>query len=176
MQYALISTTDFVYLTHPGPLIIPDGMTAHANYNMWIAHTEEVRLFCKVTGVEQSIVQIIVGMVDADYLADTYNRETKSINDSVAGVLTHLEENYGQLMPHKLLEREDIVKKIIYNPCDPIATVFSSVKELLEFYDITETSYTQFQAINIAYVILHRTSKFRLAICKWNCMPEVQKA
>ena len=29
--------------------------------------------------------------------------------------------------------------------------------------------------INIAYVILHREVKFRLSICEWNRMPEVQK-
>ena len=67
-------------------------------------------------------------------------------------------------MPHKLLEREDIVRKTIYNSHDPIVTVFSAVKELLEFSDITGTSYTQLQAFNIAYVILHRTGKFGLAI------------
>ena len=54
-------------------------------------------------------------------------------------------------------------------------TVFSTVKELLEFADIKGTSYKQLQAVNIAYVILHRTGKFRLAICKWNHMPEIQK-
>ena len=49
------------------------------------------------------------------------------INDTVAGILTHLQENYGQLMPHELLEQEDIVKKTNYNPRDPIATIFSAV-------------------------------------------------
>ena len=78
-------------------------------------------------------------------------------------------------MPHELLEREDIVKKVIYNPRDPIATVFSAVKELLEFANITGSSYTKFRAINIGYVILRRTGKFRLEICEWNRMPEVQK-
>ena len=97
------------------------------------------------------------------------------INDTVAGVLTYLQDNYGQLMPHKLLEREDIVKKTIYNPHEPIATVLSAVKELLEFYDITGTSYTQLEAVKIAYVINHSTGKFGLAICEWNRMPAIQK-
>ena len=69
-------------------------------------------------------------------------------------------------MPHEFLEREDIVKKKIYNPCDPIASVLSSFEELLEFADITRASYTQLQAVNIAYVILHQTGKSRLEICE----------
>ena len=69
-------------------------------------------------------------------------------------------------MPNELLECEDIMKMCFYNLHNPIATVFSAVEELLKFADITGTSYTQLQAFNIAYVILHRTGKFGLAICK----------
>ena len=50
-QYALISPTTFVYPNRPGPLIIPDGTTAHANSNMRITHTKEVRLLREVTGL-----------------------------------------------------------------------------------------------------------------------------
>ena len=43
-KYAIIYPTTFVYLTHLGPLIIPDVPIAHANSNMRITHTKEVRL------------------------------------------------------------------------------------------------------------------------------------
>ena len=71
---------------------------------------------------------------------ETRNRTTNSINDTVEGLLTKLQENYGQLMPHKLLEREDIAKKTNYNPHDPITTVFYEVEEILELSEITRTS------------------------------------
>ena len=90
MQYALISPTPFVYLTHPDPLIIPDGTTAHANSNMRIVHTKEVCLFLEVAVIEQSLVQQIVGTVKAAYLEYIHNRTTNTINDTVTGVLTHL--------------------------------------------------------------------------------------
>ena len=174
-QYSLISTTTFLYPTHPGPLIITYGKTTHINSNMRITHTKEVRLFRGVTGMEQALVQQIFGTVEEAYLADICNRTMNYIINTVTGVLTHLQDNYVQLMPHKLLEREEIVKETIYIPRDPITTVFSAVKELLEFADITGTSYTHLQAVNITYVILHRTGKFELSICKWNCMPAIQK-
>ena len=78
-------------------------------------------------------------------------------------------------MPHDLLEQEDIVKKIIYNPCNPITTMFSAVEQLLKFSNITVTSDTQLQEVNIAYFILHRTGKFGLEICKFNRMPKINK-
>ena len=141
---------------------------------MWVAHNKEVRLFREVTGVEQILVQKIFGTVKEAYLVDIRNRTTNSTNDIVTGVLTHLQDNYGHLMPHELLGCEDIIKKKNYNPRDPIATVFSAVEELLEFTNITRTSYTQLQAVNISYVIIHRTGKFGLAIRDWNRMPEIQ--
>ena len=90
-QYALISPTPFVYLTHPGPLVILDGTTAHASSNMWIAHTKRVRLFLQVKGVEQVLVQQIISTVKEAYLADIRNRTTNYINDTVTDVLTYLQ-------------------------------------------------------------------------------------
>ena len=75
------------------PLIIPDGTTAHANSNKRIDHTKEVRLLREVTGVGQALVQQIIGTVEAAYLAGICNRTTDSINDTVAGILTHLQGN-----------------------------------------------------------------------------------
>ena len=78
-------------------------------------------------------------------------------------------------MPYELLKRYGIFKKTIYNPHDPISTMFSAVKEPLEFSDITGSYYTQIHVVHIAYIILYRTGKFGLTICGWNCMPEIQK-
>ena len=50
------------------------------------------------------------------------------MNETVVDVLNHLQDNYIQLMTHKLLEREDIVKKKTYHPQDLITTVFSAAK------------------------------------------------
>ena len=80
-------------------------------------------------------------MFEEEYLADIRNRFKKSTNNTVVGMLTHLQDNYGQLMLHEIVEQEDIVNKTIYNPRDPITTVFSAVEEILEFSDITGTSY-----------------------------------
>ena len=55
--------------------------------------------------VEQALIQKIIVTVEDTYLADIRNRTTNSINDTVENVLTHLQDNYGKLTPHKLLER-----------------------------------------------------------------------
>ena len=107
----LISPTPFVYPNHPGPLIIPYGTTAHVNSNMWIAHTKKVRLFQEVQALVKN-----KSTVEEAYLVDIRNRTNKPINNTMLDVLTCLQDNYVQLMPHNILERKDIVKKTIYNP------------------------------------------------------------
>ena len=39
-KYVLILNIPSIYPTHPGPLIIPDVKTTHANSNMRISHTK----------------------------------------------------------------------------------------------------------------------------------------
>ena len=73
-------------------------------------------------------------------------------------------------MPHEILEREEIVNKTTYNSRDPLATVFYAVEGILEFANITWTSYNQLQAVNIDYASVHRTGKFDLDIFEWNFM------
>ena len=77
--------------------------------------------------MEQAPFQKIVDVVEAHYLADIRNRMMNSIHGTVAGVLMHLQENYGQLMLHELLEWEDIVNEKNYNQRDPITNVFFAV-------------------------------------------------
>ena len=56
-QYALISPTPFVYSTHPGLIIIPDGTTTHANSNIRIVQIKIVHMFQELMRVEQALVQ-----------------------------------------------------------------------------------------------------------------------
>ena len=93
---------------------------------------------------------------------------TNSINDTVAGGLMYLQDNYRESMTHEILEREDIVKKKTYHTQDLIVTVFPTIKELLNFSDVTGISYLQQQDVNIAYMIIHKTGKFVLEIREWN--------
>ena len=130
-QYSLFLITPFVYLNHPGPLIVPYGITTHINSKMRIEHTKAARLFREVMGVEQSFIQNIITTVEDTYLAYIQHLTTNLINNTMADVLTHLKDHYGQLIPNELLEREDMVKNTIYYPRKIITSVFPLLKKSL---------------------------------------------
>ena len=90
-QYVLIPNTPFAYPTHLGPLITLEDTIAHTNSHVLITYTEEVHIFLEMTGVKQSLMQQIFGIVKEAYLTDIHNHTTKSINYTVADILTHLQ-------------------------------------------------------------------------------------
>ena len=128
-----------------------------------------------MTGVKQALVEQIMATVKEAYFADICNRTTNSINDTAADVLTHFQKKCDQLVPHELLDHKGIIETTAYHPRDPIATVFYYIGELLKLANITGTSYTQHQAMNISYMIIDRTGKYSLLICKCNCIMTAQK-
>ena len=71
-------------------------------------------------------------------------------------------------MPHKLQKKKDEAKKTIYNPRDPIASVFSVVDDLVKLSALAATLISNAQQVNIGYVILHKTGKFSQPIVEWN--------
>ena len=103
MNGIITPLTTFTYPTHPGPIIILGGTNTHANSNMRIAQTKEVHLFHEVMVAEQALVQQIIGTVEEAYLAEIHNRKTNSINNTVACVLTYLQDKKYQLILHKLM-------------------------------------------------------------------------
>ena len=71
-------------------------------------NVEAVRVFREVLGVTSSLIQKIINSLEEAYLLDIRNRISNSITVKIAELLTHLWENYGQLIPRELLEREEM--------------------------------------------------------------------
>jgi len=55
-QYAIHSTTPYVRPTRPGALTIPVGTTRLTAEGMERNHTEALRVFHEVRGVEQAVI------------------------------------------------------------------------------------------------------------------------
>ena len=78
-------------------------------------------------------------------------------------------------MPHNFQEKEDKAKKTIYNPRDPIASVFSVFDDLVKLAALAATPLSSAQQANIGYVILHKPGKILHPIVEWNWKPDVDK-
>ena len=153
----------------------PAGTTQHMARTIRNQHTERLRLFREVTGVENALKQQIIAAVEPQYLEAIRNQVTGKLAGSVYEVIRHLFHVYGQVTPQALYGQEQKVHQMVYDPQHPIDGVFTAIDDLMTFAEAAQTPYTQPQSINLAYRILNRTGLFQRWIIIWNEKPQVQK-
>ena len=67
-RYALISNAAYNRPNHPGQYIIPAGTTQYRAQTLKEQHTERLRTFREVIGVENALKQQIVAAIEAPYI------------------------------------------------------------------------------------------------------------
>ena len=105
-------------------------------------HTENLRLFCKVHGIEKALVLQIIAAINVEYIDFLRNHTTNSIPGPVHDVLTYLKEIYGCVTAQLLDEKDTNVHTINYHPSTPIDTIFTVVEELSNYIDLNGTPIT----------------------------------
>jgi hypothetical protein len=174
--YALVSNTPFVTPAHPGVLAIPNGTTAAMSTVLKDQHTERMRLFREVTGVEKALKQQIIKALDKEWLLAIADHNTQSLSGTVAQILEHLFETYGYVSQAMLEKKEEALKNLDYHPRHPVDLVFNAVEDLADYADMATTgAFTQTQIIGKAYSQFNRTGLLSQAITEWNRKPDVQK-
>ena len=174
--YALVSNTAFVTPAHPGVLAIPNGTTAAMSTVLKDQHTESMRLFREVTGVEKALKQQILKALDKEWLLAITDRNTQSLTGTVAQILEHLFETYGFVSQAMLEKKEEALKNLDYHPRQPVDLVFNAVDDLADYAEMATTgAFTQTQIIGKAYSQFNRTGLLSQAVTEWNRKPAVQK-
>ena len=174
-QFNLISNAPFVRPVHPGPLVIPPGTTAAMTVTLKDIHTENLRLFREVHGVEKALISQIVSAIDAAYIDTLRSRTTNAIPGPVHAVLTYLKETYGRVTAQLLDDKETNVRAMNYHPSTPIDTIFTAVEDLTDYADLNGSPMTQHQCISKAYLILNKGGQLKEEIKSWNRLPQAQK-
>ena len=126
-QYALLSPTPFVRPLFPAPLVVPAGTTAVASNNMERTHKEDLRLFREVMGVESALKQQLTKAVESAFLDTIRDPVTFVLEGSIADNLQFLLTTYGKVTPETLNEQFEKVNATLYNPAQPIDTIFNAI-------------------------------------------------
>lgn len=129
---------------------------------------ENMRLFREVNAVERSLVQQIVAAVDKSYLKSLRNNLTKKINKEIPEILNHLFNSYGKISPADLVTMKKRVQDYDLDPTKPIDILLSEIDDLADICDIAKNAMTRQQKIEMAYVIIWKTKKFKTALQQWN--------
>ena len=175
-QYAIHSTTPYVRPTHPGTLTIPVGTNRLAAEEMERNHTEALRVFHEVRGVEQALIQQLVTAIDNKYLIAFKNRATGQFNGTLRELIQHLRTTYGKISPAQLIAYEAEVTNMTYDPTTPVDLVFSKIDDLLMYGEFANCPFTATQAITKGYHILNNCGNiYNDYLRSWNRITDNQK-
>ena len=175
-QYALLSNAPFNRPNHPGQCNIPPNSTQAQIQAIKDQHTEQLRLFNEVIGVEAALRQQINDAIESSYLKAIRNRHTNAIIMPVSDIFTlHLYPNYGEVDSLKLeVEREKVVQ-MTYDISYPPDIVYETIEDLMDMAAASNDPFTQRQAIGMAENILNRTGKFSTDMRTWFARPAPQQ-
>ena len=103
--------------SHPGDLKIAENTQVHKAIIMRNLHNKKLNLFCETAAVESAIKSQILAAIEPIYLKELKNRTTETIEHAISQILTHLFQQYGQVLYHQIHEEKKKCKIFVYALC-----------------------------------------------------------
>ena len=131
-------------------------------------YAEDLRQFREVNGVERAIIQQIVGAIEPKYLRALRDQKTNKISKTIPEILKYLFDTYGDVSPRELQQLRNQVENIVFDPSEPVDTIFSEIEDLETIAEIAENPLSERQKIDMAYLILQNCKRFSNGLKKWD--------
>lgn len=153
---------------YPPAPIYPPFLTHRQITAITEQHKEAVRIFNEVINVERALIQQLIEAIDENYLKAIKNRTIGQFTGTILDITRYLKTAYGRISPAQLAAHDNEITNMVYDTTTPIDIVFNSIKDLMEYGEMADNTYTPNQSIQKAYNILNRCGIFREAIKEWN--------
>ena len=174
--YATIpNTVPYVRPVHPGPLVLAQNATQYQIILTREQHQEAMRLFREANAVERALIQQIVSAIDDKFLRAIRDKNTNSLIGTIPQVFDHLFSNYGHVTRQELSELKKQVEDFSYQATDPVDVMLAEVDDLSDIAEIAKSPISDAQKVDMAYLLLQRTTKFSSALTKWNEKADADK-
>ncbi|GFH49736.1 hypothetical protein CTEN210_06212 [Chaetoceros tenuissimus] len=172
---AIPGTVPVIRPVHPGPLPqIPVGATAAQISAAERNHQEAVNNFDRYTGVELALLAQVESAIEPIYLSSIINEHTQSLDRSLSEVIAYLAENY-KTSDEPMSSREIKINQHFYDPHDPIATIWTLLKNHAEAGERQNVPVTEAWKIDKVLYLLTKTGKFTEDIKEWKKKPQQDK-
>ena len=86
------------------------------------------------------------------------------INDTIPEIITFLRDTYGKLSPSQLKERERVIYHMIYDPSQPIDSVFNKIQDFNDLCMLIQNQKTDTQLVIHAYLVFQKTGFFMTSL------------
>ena len=90
--------------------------------------------------------------------------DTCLIEDDVPTVLEHLFTTYGKLTAEEVKENEHEYFNILFNPADPMITIFCPIEQLQKKAIEAQIPYSEAQLLEFGLLLIHNMRNFEKAL------------
>ena len=94
------------------------------------------------------------------------NATTDMLDVSIPDIIDYLQNNYGRITEQDLSDREDEIKKFVYDIQAPVDTVFNKINWFQDLCELCNNGKSDRQLVQLAYIIFNRTRVFMDSLLK----------
>ena len=137
-------------------------------------HNEQSHLYHEYRAMKTIFRNQIINAHDGKYL-QALRDKTSMINKSIPDIINFLTARYGKVSAEEFEKRELEIKEYLYNPTEPIDSVYDKIEEFSDLCDLINHKLTEQRKVHLAYLIISRTKIFRDSLKEWNKEDEANK-
>ena len=154
---------------NPGPFQPRQGRATNAEIALDKARWEERKQeYNTCQHLEATLRNQLEAAFDYEVLDGLRDRVTNTVQTSIPNVINYLFEEYGELSPDQLFQKEDEVKNFVYDPNQPVSVVFNEIINLQDLFELTGSTLNESTMVRLGYAILNRAEIFKDYLLSWN--------
>ena len=174
-QYAAVIAVPFALPAHPGGAPVhgaaPTAFQIAETIRVFNADLEELAIASRVG---REIKQQILLAVDTRYITALEHEDFGFADVTVAALLTHLTETYGQLTRAEIEANRSSIATA-WTPEDPIEELWSRLREIKRISIVAGEELQNDTLMSLTFLMFEATGVFSTACDMWRVKPDADK-
>ena len=161
------STAPFVKPVDPG--VFTTSVTTNAGIATEKATWEDnIRRYNEYQLLDSILKNQFVSAFDSEYFDGIRNSITNAVEKPIAEIIQYLNDEYCEMTPEQMMDKEEEIKRYVFDPVQPISTVFNAITAYKDLCELSGESITDITMVKIAYAIMNRSRFFKYFLIQWN--------
>ena len=159
-----------------GPGVFTTSVTTNAGIATEKATWEDnVRRYNEYQLLESTLKNQFVGAFDSEYFDGIRNSTANAVEKPIAEIIQYLYDKYSEMTPEQMMDKEEEIKRYVFDPVQPIYTVFNAITTYKDLCELSGESITDSMMVKISYAIMNRSRVFKDSLIQWNDKTLVDK-
>ena len=114
---------------------------------------DNVRWYNEYQLLESTLKSQFVGAFDSEYFDGIRNSTANAVEKPIAEIIQYLYDKYSEMTPEQMMDKEEEIKRYVFDPVQPIYTVFNAITTYKDLCELSGESITDSMMVKISYAI-----------------------